>query len=157
SPVSFSFNNEAATATIDVDGEAVMWMAYVRNNEVVTHWSNYPYSVWSEPIVLATVSEGDVATVIALPGKIGVFWSNQITQRFGFRTHMDENPPVTWSPDEVPSSQSALSIGTGMADDHMNLVVNSTGILYCAVKNGYNNPSYPSISLLVRNPDGTWD
>src|SRR5690606_13688814 len=154
--VSFDFNDEVETATIDIDDTGRMWIAYERNGQVMVRWANPNYGTWSDEIPLANVREDDIATVAALPGKIGVFWSNQITQRFGFRTHLNEDPTDVWSADEVPASQSALQVGDGMADDHMNLAVSSTGVLYAAVKHGYNMANYPLISLLVRNPDGTW-
>ncbi|WP_299701337.1 T9SS type A sorting domain-containing protein [uncultured Pontibacter sp.] len=92
-----------------------------------------------------------------MPGKIGVLWSNQNTDRWGFKTHTDGASPSSWSADEVPASQSALDVGYGMADDHMNLKVASDGTLYCAIKTGYNDEAYPLIGLLVRRPNGVWD
>ena len=90
-------------------------------------------------------------------GKMAVFWSNQNTKRFGFETHSDGESPTAWSSDEVPATQSALNIGAGMADDHINLAVSQNGTLYCAVKTGYDTKGYPRLALLVRRPAGTWD
>jgi hypothetical protein len=90
-------------------------------------------------------------------GSIGVMWSNQKTDRFGFRLHQDVAAPGTWSTAEVPASQSALNKGGGMADDHINLAVASNGTLYAAVKTSYDSSSYPKIALLVRRPSGVWD
>src|SRR5690606_18010260 len=99
--VQFSFNGEVQTATIDIDGTGRMWMAYVRNSNVIVRWSDAPYSNWSEQLSLDPgVRSDDVATVVALPGKIGVLWSNQNTERFGFKTHMDGALPSVWSSDE---------------------------------------------------------
>ncbi|PVY36674.1 putative repeat protein (TIGR02543 family), partial [Pontibacter virosus] len=156
--VNFSFNSEVRTATIDIDGTGRMWLAYVRNTEVHVQWSDGPYSEWSSPIILASdLRSDDAAAVVAMPGKIGVLWSNQNTDRWGFKTHTDGDPASSWSADEVPASQSALNVGYGMADDHMNMKVASDGTLYCAIKTGYNDDAYPLIGLLVRRPSGTWD
>jgi hypothetical protein len=87
-----------------------------------------------------------------------VLWSNQSTRRFGFRVHADGADPATWSADEVPASQSAIDgVGSGMADDHLNVAVASDGTLYAAIKTGYDTSGYPLIGLLVRQPNGTWD
>src|SRR5690606_34913154 len=59
--------------------------------------------------------------------------------------------------DEVPAGSSALPVGGGMADDHLNTAVASDGTLYAAVKTSYNSPSHPAVALLVRRPNGTWD
>src|SRR4029450_9730736 len=99
-----------------------------------------------------------LAMFTAFPnGKIGVLWSNQNTQRFGFRTHADGTDPSTWTADELPASQSAPNGGLGMADDHLHLAVASDGTLYAAVKTSYDTSGYPKIALLVRRPNGTWD
>ena len=90
-------------------------------------------------------------------GKIGVLWSNQVTQRFGFRTHSDGTDPAHWLADEVPASQSALDQGKGMADDHLNMKIAADGTIYCAVKTGYDEVGFTKIGLLVRRPNGTWD
>ncbi|WP_158859831.1 LamG-like jellyroll fold domain-containing protein, partial [Lunatibacter salilacus] len=156
--INFQFNNQVQSATMDVDDSNRMWVAYVRNSNVLVQWSNSPYNNWSAPITLkAAVRADDGAVVIAMPGKVGVLWSDQITQRFGFKTHNVGDTPTSWSADEIPASQSALDVGFGMADDHMNVAVSNNGTLYCSVKTGYNNPDYPLIALLVRKPSGTWD
>ena len=57
----------------------------------------------------------------------------------------------------MPASASALNVGLGMADDHLNVAVASDGTLYAAVKTSYDTAGYPKIALLVRRPNGTWD
>ena len=88
---------------------------------------------------------------------IGVLWSDQVSERFGFTVHTDGADPCSWSPNEVPASQSARRIGGGMADDHLNVAVASDGTLYVAVKTSYDTAGYPKIALLVRRPTGIWD
>ncbi|MBT0812302.1 T9SS type A sorting domain-containing protein [Litoribacter ruber] len=158
STVGLNFRTNTETATIDMDGTGRMWLAYDAAPEVHVRYSDSPYHTWSDPITLANnIANDDISAVVAMPGKIGVFWSNQNTKRFGFRTHTDGASPTSWSADEIPASQSALNIGGGMADDHMNLAVASDGTLYSAVKTEYNTTGYPDIALLVRRPNGTWD
>jgi hypothetical protein len=156
--VGLSFESGVETATIDMDGNGRMWLASAGVSDINVRWSDSPYNTWSAPIPIATgVNDDDICAVVALPGKIGVFWSNQTTKRFGFKTHADGASPSTWSADEVPASQSALNIGGGMGDDHMNLIAASDGTLYCGVKTSYNTNGYPAISMLVRRPTGSWD
>ena len=154
-----SLDNGVEIATIDVDSQGRMWLAADGSTTVTVRHSDPPYASWSTPITLASnITADDIAVVTAFPnGKIGVLWSNQTTQRFGFRTHVDGNDPTTWSADEVPASQSALNVGAGMADDHLNVAVASDGTLYAAVKTSYDTPGYPKVALLVRRPAGTWD
>jgi hypothetical protein len=156
--LSLGFNNSVETATIDIDSRDRMWLAYEMSRAIRVRWSDAPYTQWSEEIILETnVNSDDICAVVALPGQIGVIWSNQQTKRFGFKTHLDGADPRAWSADEVPASQSAQNIGDGMADDHLNLAVASDGTLYCAVKTSYDSQNQPLIALLVRRPSGAWD
>jgi len=152
-------NSSVETVTIDRDSTGRLWIAYEQDTQIVARYSDGNYSTWSAPIVLATgVNGDDIAAVTAMPGnKIGVLWSNQTTQRYGFRTHADGTDPNVWTADEVPAEQSALNVGVGMADDHINIAVKSDGTLYAAVKTGYNVVGFPALALLVRRPNGVWD
>jgi hypothetical protein len=148
------------TATMVIDSTGVMWVAYDVENTIEVKSSNFPYSSWiSAPTVLASnISFDDISAITKLNNNsIGVMWSNQTTQRFGFKVHLDGDDQNTWSADEVPSSQSALNIGHGMADDHINLAVTSDGILFAAIKTSYDTVGYTKIGLLKRNANGTWD
>ena len=157
--VNIDLPDGAEVATIEVDGEKRMWMAYDAVTDIYVQWSDAPYSTWSAPIKIASgVKSDDISAITKLPGKVGVFWSNQNTKRFGFRTHVDGTSPSSWTADELPASQSAIdNIGAGFADDHMNLKVASDGTLYCAAKTSYNRSGYPQLILLVRRPNGSWD
>ncbi|MFC5270244.1 LamG-like jellyroll fold domain-containing protein [Adhaeribacter terreus] len=160
SSVGVSTDSDAETATLDIDATGRMWMAYDTDTTVSVRWSDSPYSNWSNPVIVASgINPDDIGAVIAFPmfNKIGVFWSNQNTQRWGFKMHADSDPDSVWSADENPASQSALNVGHGFSDDHMNFKVGSNGTLYCAVKTSYDTPGYTKISLLVRRPNGTWD
>lgn len=145
------------TATIALDGEGRMWLATETLSQIQVRWADAPYSSFSSPVTIASgIDDDDIAAITTLPGKIGVLWSNQQTRRFGFKTHTDGTPPGTWSAEEqVPAS--ALNIGGGVADDHVNLAVSSDGTLYAAVKTSYDTSNAPVIALLVRHSDGSWD
>jgi hypothetical protein len=149
------FPEGSETATLAVDGTGRMWVASDAVSDINVWWSDEPYTKWSVPITIATgVHRDDICSITVLPGKIGVFWSNQNTNQFIFKTHIDGNDPATWSKDEMPASQSSLG---SIADDHMSLVSSSDGTLYCAVKTSYNTAGQTRIGLLVRRPGGDWD
>jgi hypothetical protein len=121
-------------------------------------WSDPPYTTFSSPITIASgATNNDICTITVLPGKIGVLWSDQNARRFGFKTHNDGDNATLWSADEQPAIQSALNVGDGMGDFQLNITAASDGTLYCAVKTAYDKNSYPTIALLVRRPNNTWD
>ena len=155
---------DSETATIDIDSTGRMWLATESGSNVNVYYSDSPYSSFTGPITLANnINADDISVVTALPNDtVGVLWSNQTTQRFGFRAHVDGTDPNTWLADEVPASQSALNVGLGMADDHLNVAVAADATLYAAVKTSYDTAGFPRIALLIRRPTGggpggTWD
>lgn len=148
------------TATIVVDGTGRMWAASDGETDMSVWYSDPPYTGWSAPVTIASGTKtDDICAITYIPAlnKIGVFWSNQVTKLFGFRTHADGTDPASWSNDEMPASQSAIAAGNGMADDHMNLKAGSDGTVYCAAKTSYNKTGYAKLILLVRRPNGVWD
>jgi hypothetical protein len=153
-----ALSKSAETATIEKDSTDRLWIASDAKTTVQVRYSD-DYINWSAPIIVAAgIKSDDISAIIAMPNDtIGVFWSNQATERFGFKVHADGADPTQWSADEVPGSQSALNVGKGMADDHMHLAVTSDGTLYAAVKTSYDKSGYPKIGMLVRRPNGTWD
>ena len=157
--VAITLDSGVETATLDIDSQGRMWLASDETDEIMVRYSDSPYSSWSAPFSLVTgINSDDICAVTALPnGTIGVLWSNQTTQRFGFRAHVDGASPTVWSADEVPASQSALNVGLGMGDDHLNFAVASDATLYAAVKTSYDTGGFVKIALLVRRPSGTWD
>lgn len=154
--------DQTQTATIDIDSNGRMWLAYDYNTNIDVKWSDSPYSTWSSGINIANnVDDDDICVVVPFDGdKIGVFWSNQNTERFGFSYHNDADPVGTWSADEVPGDTYATSkgsIGDGMADNHMNAAVASDGTIYMIVKTSYDDPDEVAIGLFERNSTtGTW-
>ena len=74
-----------------------------------------------------------------------------------FRTHQDVPILLLGRRLEIPAAQSALNVGHGMADNHLNVAVASDGTLYAAVKTSYDTTGKTKIGLLVRRPSGTWD
>jgi hypothetical protein len=151
---------QAETATLAVDSTGRMWVAFDTSSsaQVVHSSPGQDYTVWSAPITLATgLDPDDITAIVAFSGRVGVMWSNQVTRRFGFRTHVDGSAVSTWTVDEVPGAQSAQNVGEGMADDHLHFAVAADGTLYVAVKTNYDTAGFPYVGLLVRRPSGAWD
>jgi hypothetical protein len=158
--VSIALDKGVESASLACDGNDRLWLISDVVTDIHARWSDAPYTQWSSPIKIASgLNDDDISAVIYMPAsrKIGVLWSDQKTDRFGFRTHADGQSPTSWTANEVPASQSALNVGKGMADDHLNMKVAQDGTLYCAVKTGFDEPGYPKIGLLVRRPSGSWD
>jgi hypothetical protein len=156
----FAFSSSVETAVIEVDDNQVMWLAYEESQSVKVNSSIYPYTTWGTPTVIETGLKGDdICSIISLPGKVGVFWSNQYKKTFGFKTHLNGDDQSVWSDDEHPCAQCPTNIGDGASDDHINLASTSNGDLYSVVKTGYdnNNLGLPLIGLLKRNANGVWD
>ncbi|MDH5692026.1 MAG: LamG domain-containing protein, partial [Gammaproteobacteria bacterium] len=156
--VSLPNGNGAEAATLDIDSTGLMWVVRDVNNTVEVRYSAAPYSDWSAPaVVLDNINVDDIATIsqVGTTG-IGVMWSNQDIRLFGFSYHSDLDPPNVWSAAEYPGDANALNLGSGLADDHINLATTSDGTLYAAVKSGYNNPNVTTVGLFVRSPAGSW-
>jgi hypothetical protein len=153
-------SSTSETATLALDSTGRLWMAYDASTSIRVRYADPDdgYATWSASITVASgLDPDDIGAIVAFDGKVGVMWSNQMTDRFGFRTHLDGEDPAVWTADEVPASQSALAIGNGMADDHLNLTAGSDGTVYAAVKTSYDTAGVVRIALLVRRPAGTWD
>lgn len=149
------------TATMDIDSNGRMWIASDGSNTVNVRWSDHPYTNWSNKITIANnITNDDICAIIFLGDKMGVMWSDQNAQRYGFRTigiHSDPSVISNWGDNEVPASQSAINAGNGMSDDHINMKMGPDGKLYAAIKTSYDASDLPRIALLVRNPSGVWE
>src|SRR5690606_33376417 len=100
--VSLSDATSIETATIEVDSTGRIWMGYERSGSIYVRYSDAPYTTFSAPIQIASgIGSDDIASMVLLPGSVGVFWSNQSTDRFGFRTHVDGTSPTVWTADEI--------------------------------------------------------
>jgi|GEM_PF-1889754 len=147
------------TATIAKDSNNRLWIASDIASVIVVRSSVSPYTTWSAPFVVASgVGATDISGIVSLPNNsIGVFWSNQVQKRFGFRVHRDIDPVGKWQVAEVPASEDAQNIGQGMADAQFHLTTTIDGTVLAAVKTKYATFPNTQIGLLVRRPTGVWD
>jgi hypothetical protein len=88
--------------------------------------------------------------VIALQGKIGVYWTNQKAQGDFFAVHPDGAAP------EAGWTTETAVIGNAAADDHFNMKVAADGRLWVVMKTSRTGSSDILVGLLVRATDGTW-
>ncbi len=158
--VNISVSSSIETATIDIDSQGRMWLGSDASTTIEVRYSDSPYSAWSGPVTLATnlsnrVDQDDICAIIAFDDKIGLLWSDQDAEEFGFRYHADGTDPATWSAEENPPNPFG-NAGNGFADDHLNLAAASDGTIYAAVKTSFSTSGFPVIALLVRQPSGTW-
>jgi hypothetical protein len=153
------------TATLALDSVGTAWVVWAGTDTVEARYADSPYASWTDLVqpVATGLTDDDIAVVTALStvdgDAVGVLWSNQDTDRWGFRLHLDSDAPNTWSAEEFPGAGGAfgeLAVGTGMSDDHINLAVASDGTLYAAVKTSYDSEVHPLIALLVRDPESGW-
>lgn len=141
---------DVESATIAKDSTGKLWVTYTAPNGSgapkvwVTH-STSDHKTWAQPFELpapdTTVTADDISAVIALDGKIGVLWSNQVSDAFRFVTHQDGAAPDQWQASETPLA------GLDIANDHMNMKKAADGRLFAAVKTSAASPSKPYLIL----------
>ncbi|MCF6325026.1 MAG: GDSL-type esterase/lipase family protein [Gammaproteobacteria bacterium] len=147
------------TITLEIDSNDTMWVARDFANTIEVLYSVSPYSDWSNsPITIdSNISADDISGIVRVGTQgIGVMWSNQNSQRFGFVYRDDVDGPTVWSATEFPGALNALNLGKGLADDHINLATRADGTVYAAVKTGYDDDTSVNLGLFVRSPAGTW-
>jgi hypothetical protein len=143
--------------TLAKDSTGSLWIAYTLNSRVWVNRTQGSDTAWGTPFVVpvsegTTVNADDIAAVVALSGKIGVFWSNQSNDTDYFAVHGDSMPtsdPAAWRLEVAVR-------GTNLADDHMNLKLASDGRLFAVVKTSLTASDTTLIGLLVRSASGTW-
>jgi len=145
--------------TIAKDSTGALWIAYALDLQLYVARSLDSETEWSPGIPLPVgdgtqtiVHVDDLIAIIALPGQIGVFWSNQNTKTDYFAVHDDgtsPDDPATWRL-EIAGQ------GGKFADGHLNLKVASDGRLFAMVKTSYGTPGDILDGLLVRSASGSW-
>lgn len=132
----------------DKDSTGRLWISYEKAHEVRAIWTTTPdHLTWNTAgtVLAANVGSDDITTTIAFDdNKLGVFWSDQTSWRFGFRYHNDADAPEIWSPLEIVDSGSAV-------DDHINAACDASGRVFVAAKDTYNHTN-----LYMRSTSGSW-
>jgi hypothetical protein len=148
-PVTVPNPSGSETMVLDQDSTGRLWTAVEGGGNINVYYStSADHKTWSSSaIVLQTgVGTDDIATVTAFGGnKIGVFWSDQNRDHFGFRIHNDADAPTTWG------SQETVFAGSGNADDHIHLTTDSSGRVYAVTKDDRDE-----FAVHRRATNGTW-
>ena len=104
------------TATVDIDSTGRMWIVSEDDStdSLVAYHGGSPYSTFTGPITIASgIADDDIGVVTALPdNSIGVLWSNQNTERFGFKVHADGADPSTWSAERYRHHNPQRTLGS---------------------------------------------
>jgi hypothetical protein len=151
---------KSETLTVAKDSTGQLWVTYVESSKVMVNHSLGNDATWDEPVVLpasdVNVNSDDISAVIAFGGdKIGVMWSNQVTDKTYFAVHQDADADNVWLAREIALPGS----GNETSDDHINLkqlLADGDGRVYAAVKTSETASDAPLVMLLVRAPGGGW-
>lgn len=141
------------TATITRDTRGRWWIAYDWQKDMwVRSWSGKDGDGWSAPFAVNRTKAvaDDICSVVALPDRIGVIWTDQEQDAVYFRWRMDTSPPGSWGPVEN------VEQGGGTADDHIRASVTPDGTLYVATKNSADTVGLPQLVLRMRDLSGKW-
>jgi hypothetical protein len=157
--IDIDLDSGVETAVIDIDQSGIMWLANDGTSQIYVRWSGWPYDTWSNTnryqLNSSRVDDDDICDITTFGGnKMGVLWSDQRSdEKFYFRYHTDGDAGNDWSTRETAASGSS---GGGVADDHINFAVDG-GIIYAAIKTGYDASGYIRLGLLRRLANGTWN
>ncbi|WP_250556511.1 PKD domain-containing protein [Pseudonocardia lacus] len=160
-PVTPAGSGGTESATIDKDSLDRLWITFTRSSKVYVAHSTTSDTTWTAPFRITgadtDVAADDISALVAMPGKIGVMWSDQASKSFRFAVHLDSDPDTAWT------VESPLS-GTRLVDDHINLKSISgddQGRVHAALKTSRGDSSSdpdsdPSLVVLSRSSTGTW-
>lgn len=164
--------DQVETLVVDKDSTGRLWIAYPSRET-----GSAPYQVyvnassgtgndqsWGTPFSLASlfpeaeIAPDDIASLVAFRDnqgdKIGVMWTNRLTNSAYFASRKDTNPdPMAgWTLDSI-------SLGSISIDDHISLkslATNSSGQVFAVIKTGAIQPDQPLILVIARDEDGSF-
>ncbi len=152
----------ASGIVIDRDTRAGLWVTYVSDGSLWVAHTLSSDAHWAAPYKLpgsGPLVDEDVSSLVPYgPGRIGVAWTDQTTERVHFASHADGEADDAWSAVEVVAS------GVGTSDDQLNLKtfeldgarVVATTIRTTVDPDADQNPLDAQLLVMVRQPDGQW-
>ena len=161
--------NEDRTETLVLDKDSLgrLWVTYVSRDTTQSDYQVFVNATttpgddltWGTPFTLpfssVHVAQDDISSLIAFSDtegyKIGVMWSNGISNTFHFASRLD-------SVSDVQSGwvETTLTLPTS-ANDHISLrAMETSGRLFAAVKTNAVTSTEPLVGLLARDTDGTF-
>jgi hypothetical protein len=157
-PVRVNAGGQTAVS-IAKDGSGTLWVAFVRDGDLLVAHSLSHEAIWSAPVPFPAASrleKDDLAALVALDdGRIAAVWSDASARTVWLATHTDGDPPDRWSDREI-----ALD-GMSLSDNALSAVALPDGGLAVAIETGTADEPNASLSAVqsvvtVRDPDGTW-
>ncbi|MDN3935306.1 PKD domain-containing protein [Arthrobacter sp. YD4] len=162
-------NQSSESMTIDKDTTGAIWATWTQvtgdstngyKSTVYVNNSAPGGTSWNTPFVIPvanpTAAADDISAIVAFgSNKIGVMWSDQLTDSVHWAIRTDGTNPTATSSWRF---QDAIK-GKGQADDHLNiktLQADNSGRVFAAVKTSLNDTStdktLPQLLLLVFKP-----
>ncbi|MEM7113153.1 MAG: Calx-beta domain-containing protein [Chloroflexota bacterium] len=147
-PIEIS-DDEPDVVVMDKDSTGTLWVTYVEGNKVYILHSDGADDEWVDPYVLPTANAsslsgaGDIATIVAYDGHVGVMWSHQPDNAIYFAIHQDGADDQTW--------QEVVAYGD-TADDHVairSLQSDAAGNVFAVVKGAFSDVGDPQIIVLA--------
>jgi len=165
-------SNSSESLTLDKDSTGKLWATWTQvsgnatagyKNAVYVNGTTTSDLTWGVPFVVpvagANPSVDDISALVAFGrNKIGILWSNQLTDRVYWAIHVDGAAIGTWR-------GGTAAADTYIADDHLNIKSvqsDSQGRVYAVVKTSLDasptsTPSSPQVNVLIYAPaTDTW-
>ena len=160
-PVTIPLSGLATALTFTQDATGKLWATYAGSNgsgggdgKVHVIWTTSPdHLTWDttgavlESGISVLLTETSAITPFG-GNKIGVTWTNQVTNEIGFRYHTDGDLESNWGVKEVVDS------GVGHATEYINIKGLSDGRIFLGQLDNIGNRHF---YLFRRNAAGTWD
>ncbi|KPK02986.1 MAG: hypothetical protein AMK71_00290, partial [Nitrospira bacterium SG8_35_4] len=146
-PVNILMDSGRETAVIAEDSTGKLWITYEAGNTIRVIWStSSDHILWdfSGIDLHVGVHGDDISSITSFDNKIGVIWSNQDEDNYGFSIHNDGDPETSWGPLEI--------FGSGIEDDHINLAQTSSNEILAITKTA----AIDDINLFIRADIG-WE
>ncbi len=152
----------ASGIVLDRDSTGVLWVTYVTGGSVWAAHTLTSDAHWTAPFAVpggGVLLDEDISSIVPFgPGRMGLMWTDQVTERVLFTSHADGENDGTWAPVEV------VATGVGQQDDQLNLKtfeldgarVVATPIRTTIDVDTDQNPLDPQLLVMVRAADGTW-
>jgi hypothetical protein len=152
----------ATGIVLDRDSKGVLWVTYVSGGSLWVAHSLTSDADWAAPYKLPVADPlvaDDISSLVPFgPGRIGVMWTDQASERVLFASHADGDSDSTWSPVEL------VATGVGTDDDQLNLKtfevggarVVATPIRTTVDVDADQNPLDAQILVMIRGADGRW-
>ncbi|HEX6885013.1 MAG TPA: IPT/TIG domain-containing protein [Planctomycetota bacterium] len=149
----------AEALTIARDSTGQLWATWVESARVMVNHSLGGDLKWGTPFVLpldpvaTSVSSDDISAVIAFGTRVGVMWSNQLTQRTYFGLHEDGTSPEAWLQEVVlPDGNCTFAC----ADDLFSLKTDAEGRVLAVIKTSQEGSDQLLNVVSIRAPQGGW-